>query len=82
MEITNGGKELKRLRQIAGQSQAELGKLAGIARSRISSAECSYCELTDSETVRAGRVIRSAISENSRVARTVVKDGSPSPSGV
>jgi transcriptional regulator with XRE-family HTH domain len=82
METTSGGKELKRLRQVAGLSQSELCKLTGIARSRISSAECGYCELTDGETARADRVIRGTIVERYKGIRSVVEGGSAVPSDV
>jgi len=82
MEIKNGGDELKRLRQIGKLSQSELCKLSGIARSRISAAECGYTELTDGEAVRAERVIRRAISDVYRGAQSVIECGHMSPSGV
>jgi len=81
MQVKNGGKELKRLRQLAGLSQSELCKLSGIARSRVSSFECGYCELTGGETVRADRVIRGVLADRYRGLRSVVEAGLTVPRG-
>jgi transcriptional regulator with XRE-family HTH domain len=76
MELSSGGGELKRLRQIGGLSQSELSMLSGIARSRISSVECGYGELNESEVVRAERVIKRAIADKYQMVRSVVESTS------
>lgn len=57
------GKELKRLREIAGLSQYELSNLCGVARNRLSVFECGYSRLPDEDYDRAERALHRAIIE-------------------
>jgi len=76
MEFENLSKNLKRLRELAGLSQYELGKLSGISRGRISLVECRHTELIDDEHSRVERVLRAAIADRYRTFQSIVD---PSP---
>ncbi len=56
-------KELKRLREIAGISQALLAKKSGIERTRLSAAECGYVSLTGGEKATIKRVLMRAVED-------------------
>lgn len=51
------GAELRRLRELAGQSQLDLQAATGISQSRISLAETGRTTLTAEEAKRVARVV-------------------------
>lgn len=55
------GKELKRLRELAGLSQYELSNLCCIPRNRLSLFECGYSDLSDKDYDRAEQALHRAI---------------------
>lgn len=57
------GKELRRLRELAGLSQWELSNLCGVARNRLSVFECGYSTLSDDDYDRAERALYLVITE-------------------
>jgi transcriptional regulator with XRE-family HTH domain len=66
MGMEHSGKELRRLRNLAGLSQYELSNLCGIRRNRLSLSECGYRELQDEEYEKAERALRRVVAEKHR----------------
>lgn len=65
-------KELKRLREIAGISQAYLAKKSGIERTRLSAAECGYVSLTEGEKATIKRELMRAVeSQQARLTSAI-----------
>ena len=77
MEMDSKSTRLKRLREMAGLSQYELAKLSGIARNRLSLAECGYVELRDEEYGLAEHTLRDALIERQQHLRTALSGGWP-----
>jgi transcriptional regulator with XRE-family HTH domain len=57
------GKQLKRLRVLAGLSQYELSNLCCVPRNRLSLFECGYGEMGDEDYKRAEKVLQGLIAE-------------------
>jgi transcriptional regulator with XRE-family HTH domain len=73
------GKELKRLRELAGLSQYELSTLCFIPRNRLSLFECGYCEMRDEDYERAERVLQRAIVEKHKNFEAIVSRNTTAP---
>jgi len=66
------GKELKRLRELAGLSQYELSHVCGVARNRLSLFECGYSSLPDGDYDKAERALHRAITEKREQFETMI----------
>jgi transcriptional regulator with XRE-family HTH domain len=75
------GKELKRLREVAGLSQYELSNLCGIPRNRLSLFECRYCEMREEEYEKAELALQRVIAEKHRTCEAILSRDSVSPCG-
>ena len=72
------GKELKRLREVAGLSQYELSNLCGIPRNRLSLFECRYVEMRDEDYEKAERILQRVIAEKHRACEAILSRNSAS----
>jgi len=70
------GRDLKRLRELAGLSQYGLSNCCGIPRNRLSLFECGYCEMRDEDYEMAERVLRRVIAEKHRNCEALLSRGS------
>ena len=78
MGIEHPGKELRRLRNLAGLSQYKLSNLCGTRRNRLSLFECGYCELQDEEYEKAERALRRVVAEKHRDLEAALSRGGTS----
>ena len=74
------GKQLKRLRELAGLSQYELSDLCRIPRNRVSLFECGYCEMGDEDYKRAEKVLQRLIAEKHKDLESILSLGGAQPS--
>jgi len=73
------GKQLKRLRELAGLSQYELSNLCRVPRNRLSLFECGYCELGDEDYERAERALQQLIAEKHKDLESILSLGRAQP---
>lgn len=67
-------KGLKKLRELAGMTQAELAHETGIDRTRLSLAESGYARLTDAETDSVRRISTRAMRKRQdEISRTLAE---------
>jgi transcriptional regulator with XRE-family HTH domain len=75
------GKELKRLRELAGLSQYELATLCFIPRNRLSLFECGYCAMRDEDYEKAERVLQQVIVKKHKSFEDILSRSTSAPVG-